>query len=91
MMAALSTDPKSVKEHMDAFAKELFLSRWVRTVRPGDDGDYVYKGFSHKTMLEIMSRGLQRRPARPHSPFARPPAAARDAPGPWTRPSLPGR
>ena len=32
-------------------------------MRPGEDGDYVYKGFSNKSLLDILSRGLQRRPA----------------------------
>ena len=64
MMAALASDTESVSEVMRDWARELFLLRWVRTVRPGADGDFLYRGLGYKTLLDVVSRGLQNR-ARP--------------------------
>ena len=62
MMAALATDGESVSEVMREWARELFLLRWVRTVRPGSDGDFLYRGLGYKTLLDVVSRGLQNLP-----------------------------
>jgi len=62
MMAALATDSESVSEVMREWARELFMLRWVRTVRPGSDGDFLYRGLGYKTLLDVVSRGLQNLP-----------------------------
>ena len=62
MMAALATDSESVSAVMREWARELFLLRWVRTVRPGSDGDFLYRGLGYKTLLDVVSRGLQNLP-----------------------------
>jgi hypothetical protein len=62
MMAALATDSESVSEVMREWARELFLLRWVRTVRPGSDGDFLYRGLGYKNLLDVVSRGLQNLP-----------------------------
>ena len=62
MMAALATDSESVSEVMREWARELFLLRWVRTVRPGADGDFLYRGLGYKNLLDVVSRGLHNLP-----------------------------
>jgi hypothetical protein len=62
MMAALATDSESVSDVMREWARELFLLRWVRTVRPGSDGDFLYRGLGYKNLLDVVYRGLQNLP-----------------------------
>jgi hypothetical protein len=34
----------------------------------GGDGDFLYRGLGYKTLLDVISRGLQNLPARPCLP-----------------------
>jgi hypothetical protein len=52
MMAALAEDTVSVGSVLKDWAGELFLLRWVRLLRPGTDGELLYKGLAYKSLLE---------------------------------------
>ena len=52
MMAALASDPVSCESVLKDWAGELFLLRWVRLLRPGTDGELLYKGLAYKSLLE---------------------------------------
>lgn len=66
MMAALKEDSLSVTEALQQWAKELFLMRWVKTVRPGGDGDMIYTGLLFRSLLELVTFGLQHAPTGVH-------------------------
>ena len=52
MMASLASDPVSCESVLKDWAGELFLLRWVRLLRPGTDGELLYKGLAYKCLLE---------------------------------------
>ena len=66
MMAALATDPVSVQSVLQNWAGELFLLRWVRLLRPGSDGELLYKGLAFKSLLEVVTFGLSGLPVDSH-------------------------
>lgn len=66
MMAALANDPVNIETVLQEWAREIFLIRWVRLLRPSADGDILYKGLAYKSLLEVISFGLAGLPVQAH-------------------------
>lgn len=48
------------KWEFQQWVKESFLSEPISCLKRGEDGDFVYKGFARTTLLDLVSKALQR-------------------------------
>jgi CBS domain-containing protein len=71
MMAALRSDAQLMPCTLERWARDLFLIRQVRIVRPGEaakagpagDGSFVFSGLAAASLLDILQLGLRTRAA----------------------------